>query len=208
MSKIEDAVDSVRSAIDQNWSQRRRLVVAVGATVVSLVVLATGVWFMRANTPPKLPKTFDQAVAVMNSSKYRNLDSNRKQQYAEAAIELMRDLPEQERQDLFKNEDARQAIRAAFTQQMDDMARRLARGESLENLMSDRPSRRRGGPRPEGRRRAEGDTRDGQGDGSRAQRMAGRIGNAVQTGNAQRNALRGEMMQQMRAARDAARSPD
>jgi len=219
MSKVQDAVGSVRSTIDENWSERRRLVVAIGASVIALAVLIGGVMVARAGTPPKLPTTIDQAVNVMNSSKYRNLDGDRKQQYAEAATRLMRDLSEEERHELFQDDDARQAIRAAFRQQMDDMARRVARGESLQDLMGDSPFGRWGG-RPGGQRR-DGDrrpddanhdpNRDGNREGggqNRGQRMAGRMGNMIQSGNAQRNALRMEMMQQMRAQRESPRGPD
>jgi len=217
MSKIEDAVGSVRSAIDENWSQRRRLVVAVGASVVAVLVLAGGLMLMRAGTPPKLPQTVDQAVAVINSSRYRNLDGDRKRQYAEAASELMRDLPEDQRHELFRDEDARRAMRTAFMERMDDMARRLARGESLQELMGDMPFGPRGrrpGGGPGGRARGPDANRDGDREGgpdgggpNRAERFAGRIGGMVQSGNAQRNALRMEMMQRMRAERESQGGP-
>jgi len=219
MTNLEDIKYNVRNAIDTNWSRHRRLIVGTGAVVVTVAALAFGIWAMNALMPLHLPKTADEAVAVMNSPKFEHLDRERRAQYADAAARLLRDVPADQRRAMFGDEDARRAMMQAMRERMDDAALRLAMGAKLEDVMPQMPfGRRPGGPpggprdgarnappddgqRPEptaeqreqwAQRRAEG-----------AKRMMAHFANALQSGNTQRMALRMEMFQRMRQMREA-----
>ena len=217
MTRLEDIKYNVRNAFDANWSRHRRLIVGAGAVVVTIAALVFGIWATSALRPLHLPTTAKEAVAVMNSPKFDKLDRERRLQYADAAARLLRDVPDDQRREMFHDEDTRRAMMEAMRERMDDAALRLAMGEPLEDVMPDgmpfgrgRPGGPPGGPPRDGARddaqrpeptpeqREQWAQRRAQG----AQRMMAHFANALQTGNAQRMALRMEMFQRMRQTRE------
>ncbi|MEO0588738.1 MAG: hypothetical protein AAF078_13995 [Planctomycetota bacterium] len=96
----------------RNESTRKRLF-AGGLGVLGASVLAGGVYVWWLNTPPGLPSTLDEAVAVYASARYENLPQSRKPDYARRTQALLSDATDEQRQAFFKavssNEDVRDA---------------------------------------------------------------------------------------------------
>src|SRR5689334_21958656 len=87
-----------RKAVDADWSPRRKKFTAVLAVVGAVGALTFGTWKAWSMMAPGLPTSASQAVAVINSSRFNNLDEVRKDQYLEEAGRLFREgTPEQRR---------------------------------------------------------------------------------------------------------------
>jgi hypothetical protein len=129
------AARPVRQAIDANWTPKQRRIATVACGVLAVVTLSAGAWWTIANRPPGLPTTIDEALAVMNSRAFRGLDEDRQRQYAAEAARLLQGVSEEDRQRLFQDEKNRQAARRIREEQMEETARRVARGEKIERPM-------------------------------------------------------------------------
>lgn len=196
---LDDAVKAEsRRPIDASWSPAKKRGVSAACIVLAAGAVGYGAWAMLDARPPKLPTTANEALVVINSAKFASLDPNRKGQYLEEAMRLVRELPEEQRRDFFQDEKNREAFRKFMEERFDDMARRFARGEELTPMFG--PGA--GGPRPP---RTEGEQpRTPPTEEERAQRMEQmrnemnkRIAQQIQSGNAQSGGLRGEMMKRM-----------
>ncbi|MEM6333601.1 MAG: hypothetical protein AAF823_09720 [Planctomycetota bacterium] len=103
---------SKRELAGKQASMRKRLR-AGGLGVLGASVLAGGVYVWWVNTPPGLPGTLDEAVAVYASSRYANLPESRKPDYALRTQALLADATDEERRAFFKavasNDDVREA---------------------------------------------------------------------------------------------------
>lgn len=218
-----------RKAIDANWSAKKKRVVAGLCIGFGTLAVAAGSYFAWMHRPVSLPKTREEAMKVMASDRYKNLDEERKRQYAVVAAELFKDIPREEMRTYFQDESTREALFAMREQAMDEMILKLARGEPVEDMrMGWRPGGGGpGGPRPDGQR-PDGERREGGPGGpgggpggggemteeqrqqrraEMTQRIRDRIGNSVNDGNAQMNGLRSEFMSRMRAQMEQGSRP-
>lgn len=217
---IDEPAAPARKAIDANWSPRKKKI--VGGLCVGLGVLAVsaGGVYAWGHRPVSLPKTREEAMKVMASDRYKNLDEDRRRQYAVVAAELFKDVSREEMRTLFEDEKTREVLFEMRQEQMDETILKVARGEPIPDW---RTGWRPGGggpggpggppgdgPRREGAEGGPGGPGGGPGgemtDEQRQQRRAEmvgrinqRIGQAINDGNAQMNGLRSEFMSRMRA---------
>lgn len=191
-----------RKTIDASWSPRKKKIIGGACVAGAVLVVGGGAWAMAATAPARLPRTAQEAVAVMASGKFKGMTSERKAQYTAEAGRLFREMSEEDRRAMFRDEKTREAMRAMMEERMTDAAKKFARGESLEGIWGQRPQ----GPRPEGRpERPEGE-RPQLTEEERAQRMqqardrmTQAMKDQVMTGNAQNGSLTGEMFKRMGA---------
>jgi hypothetical protein len=115
---------------DIEWTPKRKKIAAVCLCCFSLTLLGFGAWWTIANRPPQLPQTAEEALAVMNSDKYDRLNEQQKAEYADAAAKLMDQMPWEDRRKLFK--DNEKSMSEIMERKMDEMARKMARGEEVE----------------------------------------------------------------------------
>lgn len=221
---IDEPAAPTRKAIDANWSPRKKKI--VGGLCIGLGVLAVsaGGVYAWGHRPVSLPKTREEAMKVMASDRYKNLDEDRRRQYAVVAAELFKDVSREEMRTMFEDEKTREVLFEMRQEQMDETILKVARGEPIPDWRTGwRPGGMGpggpggpGGPRRDGERRegaegGPGGPGGGPGGGEmtdeqRAQRRAdmvnrinSRIGQAINDGNAQMNGLRAEFMSRMRA---------
>lgn len=141
----------------KDWNQKQRKIAAIAGCCLCLAMLAGAAWLAMWMQPPALPTTADEAIKVMASSKFENLDEQRKAEYREAAATLFAQLPWEERRKMFQDEKTRDEMRAAFEQQMESGLRKWAKGDQ-DSPFSGMPwggpgGGGPGGPRPDGERR-------------------------------------------------------
>jgi len=186
---LDAAERESRRPIDAEWSKQKKTAVVGACVVGASLALGAGWWAMSAIANPGLPTNASDALAVMASSKFESMDEMRKRQYAAEARRLLSELPAEDRRALFEDENAREAMREMREETMDEIARRVARGESIEGMFPGGPR----GPRPEGERRerpADAPAFDPE---QFRQQMDQRLAEQIQSGNAQSGGLRGEM---------------
>lgn len=201
-------VATPRVAIDANWSKGKRRAVAVGVSLAAVAALGAGVWMYLRSLPPAMPTTAEEAIAVMNSAAYKRLDGQRQQQYAAEAARLLIAVPEDQRAALRENPDARRAMREAMEKRMEDLAKRIARGETLEMPRMPFGPGGPGGPGAPAGGSPGGPAGPGRGPGGPGrggpmtnemrERITGMIEGRIMTGNAQMTGLIGEMRERMR----------
>lgn len=208
-----------RKSFDAAWNKQRKTVAVVALVVMSVGTVSYGAYYAWSNRPPALPTTADQAIALISSNKLDTLPIDRQEQYLEAASDLLKDLPEEQRRELFRNDKNRDALERIREQQFDDMARKFAKGEDPDWMRMRGPGMGPGGP-PGGGPGGGGGNGNGGGDGGGGDRgkagrpgrgdpdarramMDQRMAKSLNSGNAQSVGLRGEMMKRMQAARQA-----
>lgn len=141
----------------KDWNQKQRKIAAVVGCCMCLGLLAGAAWLAMWMQPPALPTTADEAIKVMASSKFKNLDEQRKLEYTEAAMALFNEMPWEQRRELFRDEASREQMREAFERQMEEGLRKWARGDQ-ESPFGGFPfgpgggGMGPGGPRPDGER--------------------------------------------------------
>ncbi len=194
-----------RKAVDADWTKARKVAVGSVATLLAVCALGAGAYFAWDNRPVRLPKTASEAVAVINSGRVDRLSSDRKKQYFAEASRLMEDVPAEDRRDLFRDEESRDAMRQVMMEQMDTSMREIARGdvtfEEWAAQMREQWANRRP---PEGQRRErDGERPEGEGDGDRPsqadrqQQMVSRMESGFQNGDGQRMGLMMAFRQRM-----------
>lgn len=194
-----------RTPIDAGWSRKKKTIVGASAATIASAALAGGIWWSVAHRPPRLPRTADEAVALLASAKFDRLDEDRQRQYSAEAARLMRALPAEQRRALFQDESKRDAMRRLFQERLDDLARRYARGEDPPF-----PGGPRQGRRGDGERRPPFNRKDMSPEDRAAMRdkMVEQINEQMaqqdKTGNTQDSGLRGEMFKR-RAAQGGGR---
>ncbi len=141
-SLLEGIETAPRRPIDASWSIARKRLVSVGAAALAIAALGAGGWAWWVNRPVSLPTSASEAIALMSSERFDRLSEDRRASYAAEAARLFRELSEEQRRALREAEGAREAWRELMRQRMDEMARRVARGEEIE-----RPERPAGPPR-------------------------------------------------------------
>lgn len=199
----EALIGTGRRPIDKDWSGAKKALVSGASIVAACGALAWGGYTWWLSTPPSAPTSAAEAVAVMQSARYANMDADRRRTYATQAGALLRALPEDERRELMSDEDARRALGEAWREAMDEQMRRWARGEEME-----RPFGRPGG-RPGGRtgERQGGEELSEEERAERRAAMASRMRSMMNaqfsSGDAQAGGLRGEMFAERRQQREA-----
>lgn len=212
-----------RKSIDAAWTKKQKMIAAAFIGVLGIGGLGYGAISAWNNRAPALPTTVDEAIALVNSTKLDNLDPDRQEQYLNEAATLLKDLPDEERRKLFRDEKNREALDRIREQQMDEMARKFAKGEQPDWMKMrgpGMPGMGPGGPGREGGGGGNGNGGGGNGGGGRnggggagrgdpdARRAAmdQRMAKTLNSGNAQSVGLRGEMMKRMMTQRQAAPS--
>lgn len=199
MSKAE------RRPIDASWSPAKKRAVAIACVAVAAGAVGAGAWGMMRDSTPKLPTTAKQALATVSSAQFARLDAGRKQQYLTESWRLIRELPEEQRREFMRDEKNREMFRALMEEQFDDMAKRFARGESMQDMWRGMgpPGGQRPERPPEGQRPQLTEEERAQRAEEFRNRMNERMAKAVQSGNAQSGGLRGEMMKRGGGGRGA-----
>ncbi|GAB5495119.1 MAG: hypothetical protein Phyf2KO_01990 [Phycisphaerales bacterium] len=151
-----------RKAVDADWSKARKLTVGSIASLLALGAIGAGAYFMWQNRPVSLPKSADEAIAVINSGRIERLPVDRQRQYYAEASRLMEDIPWEERREYFREEDNRDAMREVMMAQMDNTMREIARGNLTIEDWRTQMGRFRNRPRPEGRQGENGGRPDGE----------------------------------------------
>lgn len=214
-AKAKPSLRSRLNAASDNWewTPKRKKIAAIAFCFFSLCGLAAGAWAMLWLQPPGLPKTAEEALAVMKSAKFERLDETQKGEYADEANKLMANMPGEERRELFKND--RESMEKLMERKMEEMAKKMARGEQIEFPFGGGPPR---GDRPPGESPDRGNRPDGGGGGAeggggnggggrggdpnvRRDNVVGRIADRVAKGNPQSNGLIGQMRQATEQAR-------
>lgn len=211
---LMDGIDfqEKRKAVDADWTKARKLAVGVMATLLTLGALGAGGYFLWENRPVRLPRTAEEAVAVINSGRIDRLSTDRQRQYFAEASRLMRDVPGEERRELFRDEENRDAMRQVMEEQMDSTMREIARGdltfEEWAAQMREMWANRRP---PDGQRRPDGEQRAERPEGAppegerpdaneRRQQMLSQMESRFQNGDGQRMGLMMAFRQRMGGA--------
>lgn len=202
---LDAEMSSGRRPIDAGWSKRKKRIVGAIAGLAALLAIGGGAYALYMNSAPGLPGSVDEAVATIGSSRWDNLDADRKRQYLEETRRLMEGIPWEERRDMFRDEDVRDAMREAMRDRMDEIARKFARGEEIE---WGPPRPRRGDDEGERPRRPDFEDMTPEERDAMRERMRNRINqqfnSMLSSGNAQSGALQMEMRRSMRAGRGGA----
>jgi len=131
---VASAAASRTTSLD--WTPKQKKIAAFALAGVAVVALGFGGVTLVRMRPLELPKTFDEARVAMESSKFKNMDDVRKAQYQTEVDRLMREkmktMTDEERRAFFRNDENREVMQQIQEQRMDEMAKKLARGEKIE----------------------------------------------------------------------------
>ena len=203
----------------------RKKYLAIGGTVIALVVLAGGVTYTYRHTPLPQPATAEEGLASIQSARYDHMPADRQREYREQTFALLRELPRDERRKLMEDRpDLQPGMEEMRESGMQEMGRRwaLATPEERQAMLEGGPGGFFGG-RPRGDRprgdRPESDRPEGErprrGEDSnrtpeeQAQRQADRQGHMKDrmqdhftNGNPQAGAFIGEFFKARREGRE------
>lgn len=193
---LDAAAADARKPIDANWSSRRRATVALASAAVALLAVGGGAWVTLAQRPPSMPTSAHEAIEIMRSGAYDRLDEERKRQYAAEARRMLGNLSEEERRALLGGEENRELRWDMREQIIDDLVRRIARGEEVEFPQLGRPS---GAERQQRRERWESMSEEERAEFRREarNRARDRLAESAESGNGQSSALRVEARRTM-----------
>jgi len=190
-----------RQPLDASWSANKRQLVAGGAVLFAAAAVAAGVWWTVSTRPPKLPKTAQEAAAVLASAKFDRLDTERRLQYTAEAAKLFRALPDEERQAYFADKNNREAMQKIRKERFDEVARAFARGD--KNPFARFRNGRRTGPRPTGDRQNISDEDRAKRRDQMRERIDEQMTADAESGNAQNAGLHEEMMKRRSTQRNS-----
>ncbi|MBX3389295.1 MAG: hypothetical protein KF691_07540 [Phycisphaeraceae bacterium] len=129
------AASSASKAVSHDWTPKQKKIAAIGLAGMACAALVYGgVLFVR-NRPLQLPKTFEEGKAAMATARFQNMDELRQAQYKTEMDRLFREKmgtmkEEGERRDFFRDESNREVMQQIREQMFDDMAKRVAKGET------------------------------------------------------------------------------
>lgn len=188
-----------------------------GLVLLAVGALGLGIYYAWLITPPALPTTAAEGLATLASARYERLPDYRKQEYATRTRELIEQMPEEQRHEMFQqmrgNQDARHSMREVFRQAMEERLRKMATADDAErdklldemiDRMQEHLQARANRPRPErptgqaqdgNQRPGEGDRRGGD---DRRGNFRDRMQHHIEEGNPQHHAIRREMHQAIR----------
>ncbi len=192
---LDEAMEAGRQTIDAKWSPKTKKIVIGACVAVVVGAISGGIWAASAFSTPGLPSTAQEALAVLGTPKFERMSADRRSAYAEEAGRLLRELPEEDRRAMFRDEEQRDAMRAMMEQRMADIAKTIARGETPDFAAmfgGMRPPRNPDGERRQRREEMTDEERD-QRRAEMQERMRERITDSYKSGNAQNAELMGEM---------------
>jgi hypothetical protein len=187
--------------------------------------LSGGVYYTWLITPPGLPKTAQEAMKTIGTTRYERMPDYRKQAYMEQAQKLFHEMPEDQRRALWQDGERNPAVRDAMremhenamTKRMEDFAKaapaeriklldqfidQMEKGGMGRGPWGGRPGGPGGGPgNGAADRRGGPGGPGGPGHQHGPGHMRDRIKHMAQEGNPQRAALRGEFFQAIQERR-------
>ncbi|MCC7144887.1 MAG: hypothetical protein IT443_00425 [Phycisphaeraceae bacterium] len=195
-------LESIKKSKAKRWGW------TIGLCLAAVVTLSVGAYMTWLLTPPALPNSLEDAVALAGSARYQRLDPNTRARYMERMQQMFANSSREDRQAMWQkmrdDEQARQAMRQL---QEDMMQQRMQefftatpeeRNAMLDKIL-DSPMGRGGGPPggpPPGANNAPPGPGKGPGNrppGNPAQRMK----NRMEKGNPQRQAYMSEFRKAM-----------
>jgi hypothetical protein len=204
MSKFRMTVEPV----DVPAERRRKITRVTVLALTAAVVLGGGAFTAWYLTPPALPTTIEEAVAVASSPRYKRLSDKQKQPYLDVVREQFGSLDREERRAMIgRDEDtrdmARDAMRSMMRQYMKSYgaATYEQRQAMLQSMSWGRPG---GEPRGGEGRGERGEGGEGGRGGWRGDpgQMRNRISERMANGNAQAMSTIGVMISERRAQQD------
>ncbi|MEM8783719.1 MAG: hypothetical protein AAGE65_12810 [Planctomycetota bacterium] len=183
--------------VDEIGQRRRRRLLTAALATASVVALAAGGFFAWYLTPPAMPTTAEEAIAVAKSPRFARLSKEQKQPYFDVFREqfgLNPELRQVWRNDPELRDASREMWRDMMRQRMN--AFMLADFEEQQAMVEQSPF----GRRP---RRAEGEGRNEDRPRPDAAAMRDRVSDRISNGNPQMGAAMGEMMQMRRQQRES-----
>ncbi|HEX8876074.1 MAG TPA: hypothetical protein VF777_04950 [Phycisphaerales bacterium] len=204
---------SMPSFQPSDWTPTQKKFATGALAVAALAMLVGGAWLTRQWMPPSMPTSFADGASVIATGRINNLDEIRRGEYYRELARLWPSLSEEERNKWRSDPAYSKMMEQIREQQMDDFAKRVARGEEKLPEWGPPP-----GPRPEQRPEPKPDEQKkdaqdpnkkpqdrqpgagnnragGRGSEQRRQMITNRITNSIMNRNPQSNGLRGEMMQ-------------
>lgn len=179
--------------VDEAREKRKRVLLATGLASLATVVLGGGLFLAWYLTPPAMPTTAEEAMAVAKSPRFARLSDEDKRPYYDVFREQFGLNPELRR--VWREDpDLRDASRDMFREMMNQRLDAFILADSLEEQQA------AFGENPWGRR----PRGEGRGDRPRpdASAMRDRVSDRLANGNPQHGAAMGEMIRQRRDARD------
>ena len=183
---------------------KKKITIAIIMTI-SAAALGGGIYYTWLITPPSLPKTAEEALHTINSAPYNRMPEYRKTEYLEQTRNLLKNMPEEKRVELFErartDKSTRKAMmavrRTAMIQRATDYAKATPgeRVRMLDEVINRQEQRRK--LRDEQRRsnggKSAGNNRSGTARRSRRRgNIRKRIKGFIEKGNPQRAGLIGE----------------
>lgn len=196
---------------------KRRWLVLLPIAIASIFIGSYCTWLW---TPPSLPENIDDALALVQSSRYQRLPDYRKREYLSHTRDLLQSISDADRASVVAATQNNPILREAFRdlRRTTMMARvhayaRLDPGQRVAILdamidrmgTSGRPRSGHGRPDIASRRNDSAGARPDGSDTNRAtrrQRAQARIKTHIEQGNPQRSALIGEFFRALRARRE------
>lgn len=199
---LDAAMEATRRPLDAGWSKRKKTIVGSSCAAGAIAALSIGAWAMSASTPPPLPRSAQEAIAVLSSDRFERMDADRRRQYAAEAQRLLASMSPEERREMMRDVENREAMRALGEELFDDAARRFARGEEMPQPFWGGGVRRTDREGPPVRMRDENAERPtpeqiAEMREQMRQRMEERLAEQFRSGNAQSAGLRAEMFKRM-----------
>ncbi|MEM1027203.1 MAG: hypothetical protein AAGJ38_03885 [Planctomycetota bacterium] len=188
---------------DEAGHRRRRRWQTVLLASVSVLVLAGGAVFAWYLTPPAMPTTAEEAIAVAKSPRFARLSADEKRPYFDVFREqfgLNPELRQIWREDPELRDASREMWREMMNQRMN--AFMLADFDEQQEMIAESPFGRPRGGGEGGRSEGNRDRGDGQGRPDAAA-MRDRMSERISNGNPQTSAAMGEMIRARRAQREA-----
>lgn len=198
-SRREISGSTVSNALNYtDWSPTQKKFGAVGLAAAAIAVLVGGAWLARQWVPPSMPRSFAEGASVIQTGRINNLDDLRRADYYRELAKMWPNLSEDER-NRWRSDPAYEKVMEQIREQnMDDFAKRVARGEEKLPAFGQPPGQppaqarpgetaQRPADRPAGNRNA------GRNSEQRRAAIVNRIGGRIMSGNAQSNGLRSEM---------------
>lgn len=182
---------------------RKKIIVAV-TLLIAVGVLVSGIYAAWLMTPPDMPTTPEEGLALLTSPRFERLPEYRQKEYVSAIRAQLEELPREERHALIEqlrtDDETRDALREIHREEMMDRMRRFAKAtpEEREEILDEAAEemRRWRAPRPE----RSDDAQRGGGESGRRRgrgRMREHIEDRVEHGNPQNIGLMREFWQAM-----------
>lgn len=199
------------------YKRRWLMLLPIAIAIASILIGSYCTWLW---TPPSLPKNIDDALALIQSSRYQRLPDYRKREYLSHTRDLLQSASDADRASVVATTRNNPILREAFrdlrhTTMMarvhayarSEPGQRVAILDAMIDRMgtSRRPRSGHGRPDNASRRNGEADASSDHPDThrmTRRQRAQERIKTHIEQGNPQRSALIGEFFRALRARRE------